>query len=55
MLILRLGTGEDGLTSLERGRRFGVFAKTESGYISYRTQIKQGVESASRPTVEKMF
>ena len=31
------------------------FNQTETGYVGFRTQIKQGVESASRPTVGKTF
>ena len=32
-----------------------VSVETEAGFVSYRSQIKQGIESAKQPTVEKTF
>jgi hypothetical protein len=32
-----------------------VVRRTEQGFVSYRSQIKQGIESAKQPTVGKTF
>ncbi len=39
----------------EMRRDHALVTSTESGYVGFRTQIKQGVETASRPKVEKTF
>ena len=49
----------DGLSkiAIKQGSRLGwsVSLSTETGYVSYRTQIKQSVETAKRPEAEKTF